>query len=429
MGIALVIMGADYSAKNLGQVTPLQDMNVTALTISANDIIGLQGQPNVAYTPVATNQKGVTWSITTGSDYATINSSTGLITVLKTATTAQSITIKAVSNYDSSIVATKTINVTYKETVDSLDAINILGALSVSGSSTFSVAYTPANTSYPGVTWSIKSGSAYATINSSTGLLSSIIGANASAVTIQATSMHDASIVATKDITVTYAEDYWDLTNNVGYIKLDKSYTSTLYLELAEAVNSSKLAGKNDANCYRVLAKKPQTETSGDAMTALLGASNSFTFKTLPNSGTATGRVTSLAYLANSKGGWINSADKGGILSGDGTEYTGKVTLSSDNGVQNDSGYVCFNATSQIIRAHNIFEYETNALLTQAIKDGNVVPLYPFKIKSCIIYNSKEYNSVADIIANRASADIDIKFKGGKPYNAGTGNPLIFSEN
>lgn len=204
-GIAFILTGCDFSAKNLGKVTFLEDADLTGLTISGLDSVsGITSQYSISYIPINTSQQGVTWSIISGGEYATIDTSTGLLTVLLGANTS-AVTIKATSTVDNSIVATKNITVTYVAAPILLTALSISGSDTVTGTtSQYSVGYTPSNTTQQGVTWSITSGSQYATIDANTGLLTILSGANASAVTIKATSAVNNTITATKNVTVTY---------------------------------------------------------------------------------------------------------------------------------------------------------------------------------------------------------------------------------
>ena len=204
-GIAIIIPG-DFSANNLGKVTFLQDIAVTAITINANPAYeGTQATLTASYTPSGTNQQGCVWSIVNGSAYATINATTGVLTILIGAN-ANSVTVRATSAYNSAITSDATFNVTYSETVNELTAISISGDATVNAqSSQYAVSYTPSNTNYKGVVWSITAGSTYSTIDQ-TGLLTILSGANANSVTIKAVSSHDTTILATKTVTVTYKE-------------------------------------------------------------------------------------------------------------------------------------------------------------------------------------------------------------------------------
>ena len=208
-GIAIAIPGADFSGKNLGKVTFLEDVDVTGIAIVANDSYeGQTAQLSIAYTPATTNQKGVIWSISSGSTYASIDASSGKLTILEGANNS-TVTVKATSIYNSSVFAEKAINVTYAETVEELTSIAIEGPSTVSMKATYSVLYSPENTAYKGVEWVIDSGSDYATINVDTGELIALDGANSAQVTIKAVSIHDRTIVATKTITVSYTVEWY----------------------------------------------------------------------------------------------------------------------------------------------------------------------------------------------------------------------------
>lgn len=180
---------------------------LTSISINGDDTIeGTEGTYTVTYTPTNASHQNVTWSITRGSEYASINPSTGVVTLTNLADNS-SVTITATSIEYPSISASKTITVTYS--VDNpLTALTINGDDTVTGvSATYTVTYTPSNTEDTGVTWSIVSGASYASIDSATGVLTINSNANNSSVTIAATSTTYPSIIATKDITVTYLSE------------------------------------------------------------------------------------------------------------------------------------------------------------------------------------------------------------------------------
>lgn len=201
MGVAIVLNGCDFSANNLGKVTFLQEAEVTGISIVGdNSIVGLSATYSASYMPANTNQRGCTWSLTSGSEYASIDSITGVLTVKSGATSAQQVTVKATSTYNSAVTAIKIVSVTYKETVDVLTGISITGPETAGlAGAQYSIAYNPANTNKTGVTWSIISGSSYAGIDQN-GKLS--VTGNGD-VAIQAVSEFDNSIFATKTVTVT----------------------------------------------------------------------------------------------------------------------------------------------------------------------------------------------------------------------------------
>lgn len=198
MGIGIFVPNSDFSSLNLGQVTPLQDIPVTAIAIAMNaSYSGTTFTPSITYTPTNSNKKGVTWSITSGGTYATINATTGVVTILSTAN-ASNITIQAVSNYDNSIVATATTTVTYVEQPIAVTSVTITGnnIISISGSLTASIL--PSNSTVKTVTWAVTTGASLVTATPSGNTLN--IVANGSG-TIVVTATAD-GIVATKTLTV-----------------------------------------------------------------------------------------------------------------------------------------------------------------------------------------------------------------------------------
>lgn len=111
-----------YPSDSLGSVTLKNSVDVKAISIVGNSAVtGTTATYNVSFYPLATTQRGITWSIISGGSYATINSSTGVLTILSGASSS-SVTIKATSTADSSITATKTITVTYNEDASDYDA-------------------------------------------------------------------------------------------------------------------------------------------------------------------------------------------------------------------------------------------------------------------------------------------------------------------
>lgn len=219
MGTAIVLNGCDFSAKNLGKVTFIEDADVTGILILGEDsVIGLSSEYTASYLPANTSQRGCLWSIVSGSDYASI-AENGILTIKPSASAVQEVTIKATSTYNSVIVATKTVTVKYQATVDILTGIDISGPdnANVSGAQ-YSIIYNPSNTSRRGVVWSITNGANYASIDQNGNL--TVVGNGA--VTLQAVSMHDASIVATKKVTVSTSVPAiymaFDPDNNAGLL-------------------------------------------------------------------------------------------------------------------------------------------------------------------------------------------------------------------
>lgn len=112
MGIAIIVPNCDFSEANLGKVT-LSGIPVAEIIITGDsDVRGTSAQYSVDYIPTTTSERDVVWSIESGSEYASINSNTGSLTIKSGANNSQ-VTIKATSIANSDIYATKTITVTY----------------------------------------------------------------------------------------------------------------------------------------------------------------------------------------------------------------------------------------------------------------------------------------------------------------------------
>ena len=120
MGKAIILTDCDFSAKNVGQVTfsniPLQSLSING----DSSIIGSATYTPV-YSPSYTTQKGVAWSIVDGSAYATIDSSTGVVTA-KTGALTNNVTIRCTSTQNSSIYADKTISVSASQIPNTITA-------------------------------------------------------------------------------------------------------------------------------------------------------------------------------------------------------------------------------------------------------------------------------------------------------------------
>lgn len=119
MGVAIIIPGVVFT-ENLGKVTlggggGDVDVEVESISISGSATVNTSSNKatySVAYTPTNTTQKGVTWSLESGGEYATIDSM-GTLTVKGSG----SVTIKAVSLHNSSVTAKKVVSVVFNNKV------------------------------------------------------------------------------------------------------------------------------------------------------------------------------------------------------------------------------------------------------------------------------------------------------------------------
>lgn len=104
MGRAIIVSDVDFSQSGLGTVTINGVVPVYGLKIKGPAEFYDEAQFSVSYYPLSTTQKGVTWSVIEGGTKATINSSTGLLTVVPNSG-GGSVKIKATSVVDNNVFA------------------------------------------------------------------------------------------------------------------------------------------------------------------------------------------------------------------------------------------------------------------------------------------------------------------------------------
>lgn len=121
MGKAIIIKNSDFFEKNVGQVT-FSNIPLESLAISGESAITNVGIYIPIYTPSFTTEKGVVWSIVDGNTYASINSSTGEITVLSGASN-NAVTIRCTSLGNPEIYAEKNIFVTRSTSVNNITPV------------------------------------------------------------------------------------------------------------------------------------------------------------------------------------------------------------------------------------------------------------------------------------------------------------------
>ena len=196
-------VSCDYTIYIVQQI--VNTIPVTGITISGNAevTVGNTAQLVAAVIPDNATVSAVTWSIEMGSEFATIDAN-GLLTAIKAGT----VTVKASANDDSGISATYT--VTVKEpapTEIKVSGITISGGTSVTAGKTLqlSAAVKPDNATNKAVTWSISSGSSYASIDQN-GLLTA---KKAGTVTVKVSAKDGSGKSATLKITVSEAK-MWD---------------------------------------------------------------------------------------------------------------------------------------------------------------------------------------------------------------------------
>lgn len=135
--------------------------------------------------------------------------------------------------------------------------ISIVGnAVARGESSQYTISYSPTNTSQRGVVWSVEQGSEYATINQN-GLLTILQGASSSSVRIKAVSTHNAEVVATKVLQVTYFKEI------VPVYKLEnKSFTASSH----SVINTNKTLMDNANTKWTLFVELSIGEKPSDMM-------------------------------------------------------------------------------------------------------------------------------------------------------------------
>lgn len=114
MGISIIIPDVSFRDSNLGQVT-IADSNTKAIeiatsTLNEDNITRL----SVNYYPIYASDKGVTWSLLEGSDYASITGNEGSLIVKENANNSK-IKVRATLNANNNIFADKEYTVTFNQ--------------------------------------------------------------------------------------------------------------------------------------------------------------------------------------------------------------------------------------------------------------------------------------------------------------------------
>jgi len=177
----------------------VQSVNISTLNNAPAQITSLNGTLQlIATVNPSTVSQEVTWTVTSGSTNATINT-TGLVTGIANGT----VTIRATSNADVSKFAEKTvtINIPTVQSVNISTLNNVPAQITSLNETLQLIATVNPSTVSQEVTWTVTSGSTNATINA-TGLVTGIANGT---VTIRATSNADVSKFAEINILVDLA--------------------------------------------------------------------------------------------------------------------------------------------------------------------------------------------------------------------------------
>lgn len=124
MGLAIFVPDILFSGN--GKVTLTGDTKPSAIEINAEESYSAASvQLSVKYSPINAAMRGITWSIVSGGDYASIDGN-GKLTINQNASGA-SVTVRAVSQADGSVFDEKTVTVTYANPVTILTKVTIHG--------------------------------------------------------------------------------------------------------------------------------------------------------------------------------------------------------------------------------------------------------------------------------------------------------------
>lgn len=174
----------------------------TSITILGTGSVKNKAQFTVSFIPNDCNRTDIAWSIVEETSLAAIDSN-GILTVSESTISAETITIRATSKYNTDIYADKSISIIYEPVYP--QTIEIVGDEAVSGTCQYSVVITPSDATHTAVTWSIVSGNEnnVASIDKDTGLLTVESGLSESyEIVIRATSVVQQTIFGDKTITV-----------------------------------------------------------------------------------------------------------------------------------------------------------------------------------------------------------------------------------
>lgn len=244
-------------------------------------------------------------------------------------------------------------------------------------------------------------------------------------------------------------KSYYSLVNNVMYIKLPNSLTtnSTLYFKMKSEYDSTNIF---TASSMIITTRKPSAASGGGGHWQLCTNSSTSSMKIMfigskvATSSSTQSNVARLNYSASSNSllsdlhlsemlinnGTIISVTNSGTF-GNTSSTGGAGTVAATTGtVLPYSGYLYFNVGTNTNTIHDPTEYTTSYTLNSAIDAGYVVPnskttstINPIQFEYLMVWKDTSITTVADAIANRATADIDLQYDENLyPINAGTSN-------
>ena len=188
------------------------DVALTSLSITGSSSVSNadnEAQFGVTYSPSNTTQRGVTWSIASGSDYASIDQN-GLLTV-KNGASSNTVKIRATSKVNTSIFADKSVTVTYKAAAVAVTGVTLSKtelSLAIGNSETLLATVAPERATDKSVVWS-SSAPRVASVDQSGKVTAKSAGS--AVITVKT---NDGSFTASCDLSVAAVLKYYTLTVN-----------------------------------------------------------------------------------------------------------------------------------------------------------------------------------------------------------------------
>lgn len=188
------------------------DVALTSLSITGSSSVSNadnEAQFGVTYSPSNTTQRGVTWSIASGSDYASIDQN-GLLTV-KNGASSNTVKIRATSKVNTSIFADKSVTVTYKAAAVAVTGVTLSKtelSLAIGDSETLVATVAPERATDKSVVWS-SSAPRIASVDQSGKVTAKSAGS--AVITVKT---NDGSFTASCNLSVAAVLKYYTLTVN-----------------------------------------------------------------------------------------------------------------------------------------------------------------------------------------------------------------------
>lgn len=188
------------------------DVALTSLSITGSSSVSNannEARFGVTYSPSNTTQRGVTWSIASGSDYASIDQN-GLLTV-KNGASGNTVKIRATSKGNTSLYADKSVTVTYKAAAVAVTGVTLsktVLSLSIGDSETLVATVVPERATDKSLAWS-SSAPSIASVDQN-----GKVTAKAAGTAVITVKTNDGSFTARCNLSVAAVLKYYTLTVN-----------------------------------------------------------------------------------------------------------------------------------------------------------------------------------------------------------------------